>query len=389
MYAYTWPSALVLSFWIARNLNHLLTSSSGHCPEPMEILELGSGTGLVGTLAAKSLRVLGYENFRVVLTDLSEPDWLLENLSRTVDSSGLARDGRILVTPLEWGKFHKPVSTIMDLCPDKQDNDVGALEKALSVLAPFLESELQASTPYTNTSISPFTNLRYILGADLFYDPSQFSDLLCTVSYILHKFPDATFFTAYHERSSKRSIVDKLAKWELKGKVRPWGFGEDELGEWWLAWKRERARTHLEQERDSVNMEQTISTVSVKQSPPFHQQRAATLRQYIAPSLALYESDSDEHLESSSDVSVGGCNPQNEEALVEEGAGDRFYSESSESGRKIEFEDSDSNSAQRTESSNDNEEEDLYARDLATFLATFDGIFLLEITLDTPSMKPS
>ncbi|CAO3597251.1 unnamed protein product [Absidia cylindrospora] len=59
--------------------------------------------------------------------------------------------------------------------------------------------------------------LDYILGSDTFYDPADFEKLLMTVAYVIHRHNSkCKFFTAYQERSSKRSIQFLLDKWSLQ-----------------------------------------------------------------------------------------------------------------------------------------------------------------------------
>ncbi|KXS12926.1 hypothetical protein M427DRAFT_386922 [Gonapodya prolifera JEL478] len=349
---------MVFAFWVASNLQTLVQGV--HATNRVEFLELGAGlsrtehefvtpatthrsevfrlgTGLVGTLLAKGLLELG-RDFRAVLTDRSAPSWVLENLSRTVRLSGVEEIGRVEVLPLDWGAFHHPASRILDLC--------GAITEV-------------------DTTVAPFSDLMYILGADLFYDPADFPALLCTVSYLLHKFPRATFLSAYHERSSKRSIADALAKWKLKGVVRPWGFGEDELGRWFVKWKRQRdghasggsgkdrkGEIDMLDRRKSVSPDQealhsdVADTTDVTLDQPGHE---------IAPalaSLAMYDSDASSRSSSSA----------------------RAPSPSDLRG---------SDASWTTEGDSDSEsDDDAYEGDKATFLATFDGLFLLEITLD-------
>src|SRR4051794_26279399 len=84
--AYTWPSALVFAFWISKN-SHIF----GEQGSLVEVLELGTGTGLVSTLVTKILHLQNFAS-RVILTDQGDPPWILENVKRTLEINGLADD---------------------------------------------------------------------------------------------------------------------------------------------------------------------------------------------------------------------------------------------------------------------------------------------------------
>lgn len=95
----TWGSsyalAQILHEFAAGPLTHL--SLAGADPEPKEILELGSGTGLLGLSAACIWRV------SVVLTDLPV---IMPNLTHNVSLNREvveARGGRVDTAPLTWG----------------------------------------------------------------------------------------------------------------------------------------------------------------------------------------------------------------------------------------------------------------------------------------------
>lgn len=63
------------------------------------------------------------------------------------------------------------------------------------------------------TTLGP---LDYIIGSDIFYDPSVFESILVTVSFILDANPAAKFVFSYQERSTDWSIESLLKKWDLK-----------------------------------------------------------------------------------------------------------------------------------------------------------------------------
>lgn len=58
--------------------------------------------------------------------------------------------------------------------------------------------------------------LDYIIGSDVFYDPSVFEHILVTLSFLFDSNPGAKFVFSYQERSTDWSIETLLKKWELK-----------------------------------------------------------------------------------------------------------------------------------------------------------------------------
>ncbi|KAH0435172.1 hypothetical protein IEQ34_026675 [Dendrobium chrysotoxum] len=55
-----------------------------------------------------------------------------------------------------------------------------------------------------------------ILGADVFYDSTDFDDLFATVTFLLQNSQGTVFITTYHNRSGHHLIEFLMAKWGLK-----------------------------------------------------------------------------------------------------------------------------------------------------------------------------
>lgn len=169
----TWGSAPILARRLALEPAHffppLPTSSS-----PLRILELGSGTGLVGLSTVSILSALGLSNTTVVLSDGGEASadsistgGVLDNLGRNLENhvenckpSSTGVQARVEV--LHWGDYLE------------DQNDAGG-----------------ESRPRTQTT-SP-EGLRYdvILGADLIYEAQQAESLWAAVAGNL-RFPQPT-----------------------------------------------------------------------------------------------------------------------------------------------------------------------------------------------------
>ncbi|KAL0912733.1 hypothetical protein M5K25_018725 [Dendrobium thyrsiflorum] len=125
-----------------------------------KLVELGAGTSLPGLVAAK----VGAD---VTLTDdLHKPE-VLENMRRICNLNKL--DCKIL--GLTWGEWDAP---LFELQPD------------------------------------------IILGADVFYDSTDFDDLFATVTFLLQNSQGTVFITTYHNRSGHHLIEFLMAKWGLK-----------------------------------------------------------------------------------------------------------------------------------------------------------------------------
>ncbi|KAF9175876.1 Methyltransferase-like protein 21D [Mortierella sp. AD010] len=92
-----WDAAIVLAKYLERSdLIQLTKSKSSASSTPINILELGSGTGIVGLAAARILSTKGYHGSKVVLTD---KDNVLPLLQRNVEnnaSEGIDIESRVL-----------------------------------------------------------------------------------------------------------------------------------------------------------------------------------------------------------------------------------------------------------------------------------------------------
>ncbi|TPX65720.1 hypothetical protein SpCBS45565_g04917 [Spizellomyces sp. 'palustris'] len=171
--SYLWPSALVLSAFVYWNAGRFFNK---------QVLEVGCGTALPGLLAAK----LGAK--RVVLSDLPDAEHLLKNAQHAVHANQV--DDVCSVIGLRWGKF-PPLS-------------------------------------------DPSYLFDFILGADVFYEPRDFDDLIASVAYMLSQSrPSAKFITAYQERSSRRTVQPLLEKWNLRCRI----VDKRRFGGWGEAWR--------------------------------------------------------------------------------------------------------------------------------------------------------
>lgn len=152
---YTWPCAPILAQYVSTHRNIL---------QGAEVVELGSGTGVPGLVAAKC-------GAHVTLTDRP---CIVENLKAACRLNGLAD---VKVVPLTWGIF----------TPD-----------ILALAPPGI-----------------------ILASDCFYESQDFEDILATVNYFMDKNPRCRFWTAYQERSSNRTLSHLLERWNLSCKSIP------------------------------------------------------------------------------------------------------------------------------------------------------------------------
>ncbi|KAK8966848.1 hypothetical protein KSP40_PGU007373 [Platanthera guangdongensis] len=123
-------------------------------------VELGAGTSLPGLVAAK----IGAD---VVLTDDFHKHEVLENMRRICNLNKL--DCKIV--GLTWGEW----------------------DASLFELQPHI-----------------------ILGADVFYDSTDFDDLFATVAFLLQNSRECVFITTYHNRSGHHLIDFLMVKWGLK-----------------------------------------------------------------------------------------------------------------------------------------------------------------------------
>jgi predicted nicotinamide N-methyase len=164
---YVWPSAMVLVLWLARRQGDLLPGITDEkVVASPRILELGSGVGLVGLYLAKA-----WPNCFVTLSDSSRLSPLvLSNLHQSADINNI-NQMQVKILDLHWG---------LDRIDESFD---------------------------------------LIFGADVFYDPQHFYDLLSTVDELFKRNPRCCFITSYQERSSKRSLTPLLEHFKFKGEL--------------------------------------------------------------------------------------------------------------------------------------------------------------------------
>ncbi|XP_073103207.1 uncharacterized protein [Elaeis guineensis] len=126
----------------------------------IDIIELGAGTSLPGLVAAKV-------GANVILTDNAAREEVLKNMRQICKLNKVNCN----ILGLTWGQWDAP---IFDLHP------------------------------------------QIVLGADVFYDTTDFDDLFATVTFLLQNSPGSVFITAYHNRSGHHLIEFLMVKWGLK-----------------------------------------------------------------------------------------------------------------------------------------------------------------------------
>ena len=129
-------------------------------------MELGSGTALPGLLCAK----LGAS--KVYLSDDYWQPNTLKNCQEAIKVNGLS-DEQVSIVGLSWGQHSK-------------------------------------------TALAQLSNLDFVIGSDLFFDPKVFEPLLATLSLLLQRNPGLQVLITVQERSADWSIEQYLQKWNLK-----------------------------------------------------------------------------------------------------------------------------------------------------------------------------
>ena len=128
-----------------------------------KVLELGSGTALPGLLTAK----IGAD--QVTLSDDAWQVNTIKNILEAVKINNL-QEPKIQVKGLTWGDYTEELFEL--------------------------------------------TNLDFIIGSDLFFDPEVFEPLLITIAWLLEHNPQVLI--AVQERSSDWCLEEHLLKWKLK-----------------------------------------------------------------------------------------------------------------------------------------------------------------------------
>ena len=156
---YIWPSSPVLSWYVWFHREDFVGK---------HVLELGAGTSLPGLLCAK----VGAA--KVFLSDIATDDNVLENCRQAVKINDLSE--RIQVVGVTWGMFEPDTNIICE-------------------------------------------KLDYIIGSDLFFDPSAFEQLCVTISFLLNVNTAAQVLITVQERSDDWSIEEYLLKWGLHARI--------------------------------------------------------------------------------------------------------------------------------------------------------------------------
>jgi len=152
---YIWPCAPVLAWYFWLNQNEFRSK---------RILELGAGTSLPGILLAK----IGSE---VTLSDSVLTPKCLDNCREAVKMNNLQEN--VQVIPLTWGLV-------------------------------------------TMSLLNLKNKLDWVVGSDLFFDPSVFEKLIFTIQWLLSNNPGAGFVCTVQERSADWSIDLLLKKYSLR-----------------------------------------------------------------------------------------------------------------------------------------------------------------------------
>ena len=114
------------------------------------------------------------ENKQIFLSDDAWQEDTLKNIREAVKINNFSDSEKVSVEGLTWGDYTEELF------------DIGSSE------------------------------LDFIIGSDLFFDPEVFEPLLITISYLLEQKPDTEVLIAVQERSSDWSIEELLIKWRLK-----------------------------------------------------------------------------------------------------------------------------------------------------------------------------
>lgn len=211
-----------------------------------DVLELGSGTGLVGMAAAAVLKT------GVVLTDLPEIE---SNLARNVDENRATiqhSGGSVTTAILDWSK----PSIITPSSP------LRSLTTTSAATAKPRSFEIALPTPPDSTPSTPSqlpTCFPVIVAADCIYDPVHASLLADTITIWLSRQSDArvvielplraAYLTDVEELKRRMASIglDLLEQGEEDG-VDDWGSNEGEdqaiVRCWWGVWARAAQSAH-------------------------------------------------------------------------------------------------------------------------------------------------
>ncbi|KAF8935214.1 putative methyltransferase-domain-containing protein [Dissophora ornata] len=185
-----WDAAIVLAKYLER-ASDLLASTSTTGQQAINVLELGSGTGIVGLAVARMLSAKGMKGSKVVLTDKENVVPLLQRNVEKNASSGIDIEARVF----DWEAVSGiKVNTPADVVADSATTTAAAVPGFQDLLA--LEWDL-------------------VILSDAIWVPALYPPLISTINAIITPGNKTQLITAFE----KRNFSEEMEFFAMLGKT--------------------------------------------------------------------------------------------------------------------------------------------------------------------------
>jgi predicted nicotinamide N-methyase len=196
-----WDTAIVLAKYLEKA--PILTSIASTSQRSLNILELGSGTGLVGLAVARMLSAAGI-TARIVLTDKAN---VLPLLQRNMEKNPV-RGVELEAHVLDW----EAVSGIKAKATEKPSEDSEEAKPASVETAPVTGTESTAATqPVAITTVSDTDSLvstewDLVILSDCIWFPALYAPLTGTLARILKPGSSSQLIVAFEKRNFSQEM---------------------------------------------------------------------------------------------------------------------------------------------------------------------------------------
>lgn len=216
-----WDTAIVLSKYLEKS-NILATSSataSRSKRTTLNILELGSGTGLVGLAVARMLSASG-QKARIVLTDKANVLSLLKRNMEKNPAEGIELEARVLDWEAVSGVKAKAVAKapVSEADQSSSEETVPATESVSTITSePSLSPVATTTTESSNADDIVSTEWDLVILSDCIWFPALYSPLTGTLTRLLR--PETASSSKLIVAFEKRNFSEEMEFFATLGKT--------------------------------------------------------------------------------------------------------------------------------------------------------------------------
>ncbi|KAF9338175.1 Methyltransferase-like protein 21D [Linnemannia elongata] len=215
-----WDTAIVLSKYLEKS-NILATSSataSRSKRTTLNILELGSGTGLVGLAVARMLSATG-QKAKIVLTDKANVLPLLQRNMEKNPAEGVELEARVL----DWEAVSGVKAKAVAKAPDSEGGKSSSGETVSAAESEAITTSEPLSSPVTTTAAEApnaddivSTEWDLVILSDCIWFPALYAPLSGTLTRLLR--PETASFSKLIVAFEKRNFSEEMEFFATLGK---------------------------------------------------------------------------------------------------------------------------------------------------------------------------